>query len=279
MNNKKHLQQKIAFVFLWSAAIVTVIILAAVLGYIMYRGLGKLSWDFLTTVPKKMGQEGGILTPLIGTLYFVLLTLIIATPIGVGTAIYFTEYMKDGKLMKIIRFSTEALAGVPSIVFGLFGFAFFVTLLKPITGGWSIVSGALTAAIMILPTIIRTSEEALKTVPRSYKEGSLALGASHFYTIRKVVLPNALSGILTGILLSIGRAVGETAALLLTLGGSLRAINSIFSPTRTLSMHLYLVAMEVGDFDMAFATGVVLIVLILFINILANSAINGFKKA
>ena len=279
MNNKKHLQQKIAFVFLWSAAIVTVIILAAVLGYIMYRGLGKLSWDFLTAVPKKMGQEGGILTPLIGTLYFVLLTLIIATPIGVGTAIYFTEYMKDGKLMKIIRFSTEALAGVPSIVFGLFGFAFFVTLLKPITGGWSIVSGALTAAIMILPTIIRTSEEALKTVPRSYKEGSLALGASHFYTIRKVVLPNALSGILTGILLSIGRAVGETAALLLTLGGSLRAINSIFSPTRTLSMHLYLVAMEVGDFDMAFATGVVLIVLILFINILANSAINGFKKA
>ncbi|MEI7884661.1 MAG: phosphate ABC transporter permease PstA [Clostridia bacterium] len=279
MNNKNRFQQKIAFGFLWSAAILTVIILAAVLGYIMYRGLGKISWDFLTTVPKKMGQEGGILTPLIGTLYFVVLTIIIATPIGVGTAIYFTEYMKDGKLMGIIRFSTEALAGVPSIVFGLFGFAFFVTLLKPITGGWSIISGALTAAIMILPTIIRTSEEALKTVPRSYKEGSLALGASHFYTIRKVVLPNALPGILTGILLSIGRAVGETAALLLTLGGSLRVVHSIFSPTRTLAMHLYLVAMEVGDFDMAFASGAVLIILILFINFLANLVIKSFKKA
>lgn len=259
--------------FLWAAAFLAVAILVFILGYIILKGMGHVDLEFLTQKPRKMGSEGGIFPIIIGTVYFVFLTILTAAPLGVGTAIYLNEYTREGKITRIIRFGTELLAGIPSIIFGLFGYAFFVVLLHDYTQGWSLVSGALTATCMILPTLVRASEEALKTVPRSYREGSLALGANKWQTIYKVVLPSALPGILTGIILSIGRAIGETAALLLTLGGSLLMPESIFHGARTLSMHLYMVAMETGNMDVAFGTGVVLIAIILLINFTANYAI------
>lgn len=265
--------EKIAKAALWLAGLLTVSVLVLVISYVLYQGLGQIDVDFLTNKPKKMGAAGGIFPIIISTIYFTALTLAIAAPIGVGAAIYLTEYTKEGRGTRLIRFGTEALAGIPSIVFGLFGFAFFVILLEPITNGWSLVSGALTGATMILPTLIRTSEEAIRTVPASYREGSMALGATKWQTISRVVLPSAIPGIVTGIILSIGRVIGETAALMLTLGGSIRMPESIFDPARTMSMHLYLVAMEVGTkqaMDNAFATGAVLILTIFLINTLAN---------
>lgn len=267
-------KEKLVDLFLKFSSFCTVFILIVILGYVIHKGIGHLSLEFLTQSPRKMGAEGGIFPIIVGTIYFVLLTIIISTPIGVGAAIYLNEYTKDGFFTKIIRFGTELLAGVPSIIFGLFGYAFFVVLLEDYTKGWSLISGALTATCMILPTIIRTSEEALKTVPRSYREGSLALGATKWQTIYKVILPTAIPGILTGVILGIGRAIGETAALLLTLGGSLLMPESVFHGARTLSMHLYMVALETGNMDVAFGTAVVLIVIILMINFGANFIIN-----
>jgi phosphate transport system permease protein len=271
--------QRLAKATLWIAGFTTVAILVLVIGYVLLEGLDHVTWKFLTSKPKKMGAEGGIFPVIISTIYFTVLTLIIATPIGVGAAIYLTEYTKEGRVTSFIRFGTEALAGIPSIVFGLFGFAFFVILLEPITQGWSLVSGALTGATMILPTLIRTAEEAIKTVPVSYREGSLALGATKWQTIIKVVLPSALPGIVTGIILSVGRVIGETAALMLTLGGSMRLPQSVFDPARTMSMHLYLVALEVGSkkaIDNAFATATVLIITIFIINTCANKLMKRF---
>ncbi len=268
--NKTARNQKIAFTLLSVAGLLTVFILLFIIGYIFKQGIFKISPEFLLSNPKKMGAEGGIFPAIIGTVYLVLTTMVIATPIGVGAAIYLNEYTAHGKVTSLIRFATEALAGIPSIVFGLFGFAFFVILLKPITGGWSILSGALTGVTMVLPTIVRTSEEALKAVPDILREGSLALGTTKWQTIKGLILPTALPGIVTGLILSIGRVVGETAAFLLTMGGSLLIPHSLFDGSRTLSLHLYMVAMETGAVDVAFGTGVVLIVLILGINITAN---------
>ncbi len=271
--------QKIAKTALWVAGFCTVAVLIIVIGYVFLAGLSHINWEFLTAKPRKMGAEGGIFPIIVSTMYFTLLTLAIAAPIGIGAAVYLTEYTREGRITRIIRFGTEALAGIPSIVFGLFGFAFFVILLEPITHGWSLLSGALTGATMILPTLVRTSEEAIKTVPISYREGSLALGATKWQTICKVILPCALPGIITGVILSIGRVIGETAALMLTLGGSLRMPGSIFDSARTMSMHLYLVALEVGTkpaLDKAFATAAVLVITIFLINLSANWLIKRF---
>ncbi len=263
-------KEKIINFALWIAAFSTVAILIIILGYILIKGVAHIDLEFLTDRPRRMGAQGGIFPIIVGTLYFVTLTIMISAPIGVGAAIFLNEYTQENRLTQIIRFGTELLAGIPSIIFGLFGYLFFVVLLNDLTGGWSLISGALTATCMILPTMIRTAEEALKTVPRSYREGSLALGATNWQTIYKVVLPTALPGILTGIILGMGRAIGETAALLLTLGGSLLLPTSIFHGARTLSMHLYMVAMETGNMDKAFATGVILIITVLLINFVAK---------
>ncbi|MGI6678394.1 MAG: phosphate ABC transporter permease PstA [Dehalobacterium sp.] len=259
-------KEKIARVILWTGASITVGFLLVIIGYIFVQGMGVMSLDFIMDKPRKMGSEGGIFPAIVGTLYLIGTTLLFAVPIGVGAAVYLNEYTREWKIIQLIRFGTEALAGIPSIIFGLFGFVFFVILLKPITGGWSILSGSLTGALMVLPTIVRTSEEALKAVPQSDREGSLALGASKWQTISKVVLPAAIPGVLTGIILAIGRVVGETAALLLTLGGTLLLPHSLFDGTRTMSMHLYMVAMETGAMDVAFGTALVLIVTIFVIN-------------
>lgn len=262
--------QWIAFSLLTLATVFTIVILLAILFYVMSQGLEMISWEFLTENPQNMGSEGGIYPAILGTVYLVGVTLLIATPIGVGTAIYLNEYTREGPFKKTIRFTTEALAGIPSIVFGLFGFVFFVILLEPYTGGWSILSGSLTGVIMILPVIIRASEEALRNVPDALREGSLALGTTRWYTIKKTVLPIAIPGILSSIILSIGRVVGETAAFLLTLGGSLLLPRTLFDGSRTLSLHLYMVAMETGNMDMALGTGAVLIILVLIINFTAS---------
>jgi len=270
--------EKAAKIILWSAALLTVLFLVLVLGYIFINGMHKLSWEFLTQEPRAMGAKGGIFSTIISTIIFTLTTVIVAVPIGIAAAIYLTEYMKKSPFTAFIRFGTDALAGIPSIVFGLFGFAFFVVILKPLTGGWSLMSGALTGACMILPTLIRVTEEAVKAVPQSYREGSYALGATKWQTVSRIILPSALPGIITGVILGIGRIVGETAALLLTLGGSLFIPTKLTDPASTMSMHLYKVAMEVGAMDMAFATASVLIITVLIINLSASFLMRVLRK-
>jgi len=270
--------ERAARIFLWAAALLTVLFLLLVLGYVFLNGLPKLSWKFLIQEPEAMGAEGGIFSAIVSTIIFTFVTVLAAVPVGIAAAIYLTEYVRKGFWTGIIRFGTDALAGVPSIVFGLFGLAFFVVILKPITGGWSLLSGSLTGACMILPTLIRVTEEAIKAVPQSFREGSYALGATKWQTVSRIVLPSALPGIVTGVILGIGRIVGETAALLLTLGGSLFIPAKLTDPASTMSMHLYKVAMEVGAMDMAFATAAVLIITVFLINLAASMFMKMLRK-
>ncbi len=265
------LEEKICQAFIWIMAILSFFVLAAIIGNLLSHGLPLLSLDFILQLPRNMGREGGILSSIIATLYLIAVSLVITVPIGIGSAIYLTEYKKKGKLLKVIRFTTESLAGIPSIIFGIFGFAFFVIFLGM---GWSILSGGLTLALMILPTMVRTAEEAMNSVSGSLKEGSLALGATRWQTIVGVVVPSALPGIITGIILSIGRAVGESAAVILTAGSSLGVPKSLFDPGRSMSVHLYVLAAEGISMEKAYATGTVLIILIILINFAANYLTN-----
>ncbi|MGL4485252.1 MAG: phosphate ABC transporter permease PstA [Anaerovoracaceae bacterium] len=267
MKNKA-LKNSIFYGGTWLIAGITLFTLIIIIGYILINGVPHINFEFLSQEPRSMGSEGGILSIIVGTLYVTGLAVLIATPVGVAGAVYFTEYAKPGKLVNIIRFFTEVLSGIPSIIFGLFGFAFFVVFLGM---GWSVLAGALTLTVMILPTIIRTTEESLKTVPMSYREGSLALGASKWYTISKVVLPCCKSGVLTGLILGLGRAIGETAAVMLTIGGSLNMPISVFDSTRTMALHLYLLAAEGLSKDKTFATAALLIIIVLIINTTANA--------
>ncbi len=260
-------EEFIAKSFLLLSVLITVGVLFSIVLHILSQGFSVISWEFLTTDPVDMGREGGIFFSIVGTVYLISVALAFAVPIGVLAAIHLTEYTKKGLLINTIRYATETLAGIPSIIFGLFGFAFFVIFLG---FHWSILSGGLTLAIMILPTIIRTSEEAIKSVPNMFREGSLALGATKWQTIYKIVIPASLPGILTGIILGIGRAVGETAAILLTAGSSLNLPVSVMDPARSLSVHLYIMASEGISFENAYGTATVLIILILTINLTAN---------
>ena len=260
--------QRIAFGCLWLAASVTMLILAVIVVYILGQGLPLVNLEFLTGSPEAQGREGGILPAILGTLALGALSLILAVPLGVGAAVFLTEYTRPSPLTTIMRFGTDSLAGVPSIIFGLFGFIFFVTRLQL---GWSLLAGGLTLALMVLPTIIRTSEEAIRAVPVAYREVSYGLGASRWQMVRTVVLPNALPGIITGIILSFGRAVGETAAVIFTAGTALNIPTSVFSPTRTMAVHFYILAVEGISLPKAYATGAVLIITILIINVLANA--------
>jgi phosphate transport system permease protein len=201
--------------------------------------------------------------------------LFVATPLGVGTAIFLREYTRESRVSRIIRFGTDCLAGVPSIIFGLFGFVFFVIYLNM---GWSILSGALTLAAMILPTVICTAEEAIKTIPNTYREVSYSLGGTKWQTVTRAILPNALPGIFTGIILGIGRSIGETAAIILTAGSSLVMPTSIFSPIRTMAVHFYILAREGISMEMAYGTGALLILLVLLINIVANWLLNHYIR-
>lgn len=265
--------QAIAKVIIWSAAVLVILILFAIIFYILSKGIPELDWQFVSEIPSDMGRSGGILSPIIGTLAVTAVAIVIAAPLGVGTAFYLTEYTHEGGITRIIRFGAESLAGIPSIVYGLFGFIFFVIYLKL---GWSIVSGGLTLAVMILPTIIRTSEEAIRTVPQIYREVSLSLGGTRWQTITRAVVPSALPGIATGVILGIGRCVAETAAVILTAGSALRIPTSIFAPTRTMAVHFYILAREGISMERAYGTSALLIILILLINIVANILVNRF---
>jgi phosphate transport system permease protein len=269
--------QVVARAVLWSMMALALAVLALVLWFILRRGLSHIDWAFVSRAPSDSGRSGGIFPILIGTLEVTLLGVAVAAPLGVGTAIYLVEYTKEGPMTRAIRFGSECLAGVPSIIIGLFGFVLFVTTLGM---GWSILAGSLTLALMTLPLVIRTSEEALRSVPAAYREVSLSLGASKWQTIFKVVLPAALPGIFTGLILSLGRAVGETAALIFTAGSSLphRAPRSLLEGTRTLSIHFYQLAREGISADHAYATAALLVLAIAFINLGSSFAMHRFMR-
>jgi phosphate transport system permease protein len=265
--------QIIAYSVLLLMTIITVLILFFIIGYVFKNGVGQLSLEFLTHRAREMGREGGIFPSILGTVLVAIFAILIATPLGVGSAIYLVEYTRGGIIRRIISFGADCLAGVPSIIFGLFGFIFFVITLKL---GWSIISGGLTLAVMILPTIIRTSEEAMKAVPHAYREISYSLGGGKLDTILKVVLPTSLPGILTGVILGIGRAVGETAAVIFTAGSSLGLPTSLFSSTRTLAVHFYILAREGISMPKAYGTATVLIIIILAVNFIAYRLMHRF---
>jgi len=268
-------EQKVAQTTLWIMTLVTVGVLLFIIFFILRRGLPVLSLEFLTTNPADMGKAGGIFSTIVGMAALTLLAILIAAPLGVGTAIYLTEYTWGGPVTRVIRFGAECLAGIPSIIFGLFGFILFVTKLK---FGWSILSGGLTLAFMLLPTIIRTSEEAIKSVPPAYRTVGFSLGSTKWQAVTRIVLPSALPGIVTGIVLSVGRSIGETAATIFTAGSALRMPTSIFSSTRTMSVHFYILAREGISMSKAYGTAAVLIIAILGINILTYYLMNRFIK-
>ena len=267
MKISRHFTQEIARVVIGVAAFSTLAVMFWILYQVLREGLPLLHLSFFVDSPREMGRAGGISSTIIGTLALTVVAIVIATPLGVGTAIFLREYTRESRISRVIRFGTDCLAGVPSIIFGLFGFVFFVIFLGM---GWSILSGGLTLAAMILPTIICTAEEAIKSIPYSFREVSYGLGGTRWQTIRKVVLPNAFPGILTGVLLGVGRSVGETAAVILTAGSSFLMPDSIFSPIRTMAVHFYILAREGISMEMAYATGAGLIILILIINTVAN---------
>jgi len=265
--------EKIAKILIWTAALFVLVVLSAIVIYILYRGLPRINWSFLTEIPRNMGRSGGIASAIVGTLMVTAVAIVIAVPFGIGTAFYLAEYTKESLVTRIIRFSAESLAGIPSIVYGLFGFIFFVIYLNL---GWSVIAGGLTLAVMILPTIIRTSEEAIRAVPYSYREVSFSLGGTKWQTIIKAVFPSAIQGIVNGIILGVGRCVAETAAVMLTAGGTLRMASSLLSPTRTMAVHFYILAREGISMENAYGTAALLITLIFIINVVTNALVNRF---
>ena len=267
------LSEQLLYLAIYGSAALSCTAMIAIIGYIVFKGAPSIDWTFLSSPYK--GSQHGIYPMIVTTLYMIGLSLAVAAPIGVCSAIYLNEYAKDGKLVRLIRFATDSLSGIPSIIYGLFGYMFFVTVLQL---KMSILSGALTLAIMVLPLVIRTTEEALKTVPAGYREGSLALGASKITTILRIVLPSAAEGIITSIILSIGRIVGETAAVYLTAGMVTRVPGGILDSGRTLAVHLYVLAKEGISFERAYASATVLLVIIAGLNLLANRLATGMRK-
>ena len=268
---------------IYIAAAVVVALLVFLLGYILYRGLPNLTWEFLTSEESVVKDVQGIGPAILNTLYVIIATLVVVLPLGVGSAIYLTEYATNRKLVAAIEFATETLAGIPSIIYALVGVLVFA---ESLALGKTLIAGAFTLVIMTLPTVIRTTQESLKTVPVSYREGSLGLGSGKWHMIRTVVLPSSIDGIVTGCILAIGRIVGESAVLLYTVGMSMQmqdffrnGLESFFSASgSTLSVALYVYAKVRADFDLAFSVAVVLIIITLVINLAANLAGRKLKK-
>lgn len=283
----RKLSQTIAFGIFWLAGLLAVGALLWIVGYVLVEGFQVINIEFLTTRPKGgVSGEGGMSTTIVATLYLVVFTMVLSTPIGVGAAIYLTEYANDAarrskllaRVIQIARTGVEILAGVPSIIYGLFGFALFVVAMNNFTGGFSILSASLAGACMVLPVIIRTSEEALLAVPRGYREGSLALGATKWQTITQVILPAALPGIVTGLILSVGRIVAETAIFWVTIGGSYRLPTSLKSAGRPMALNVYILATETRAFDKAMGTAAVLILTIVILNLIINLTSRYYSK-
>lgn len=273
----------VAYIMINSFSFLSIILLAGIVGYVAYRGVSSVNWSFLTTVPSSIKGTFGIAGNLVNTLYIIIITLIMAIPFGVGAAVYLNEYAKPGRFVRLIEFTTETLSGIPSIVFGLFGYVFFGITLQL---GYSILTGSLTLVLMILPLITRSTQEALKTVPSSYRNGALGIGATKWYMIRTILLPSAMPGIITGIILSIGRIVGETAALLFTAGSGYLLpkvgeygeglLKKVLQPGGTLTIQLYL-NMEKAKYDQAFGIALVLLIIVFGINMLTKYLSNRFN--
>ena len=282
-NSMKSIYQKrtrigdnILKVLIYLAAGVAIALFVGIMGYVFVRGLPQVSWQLLSTVQSSLKGTFGILGNIINTIYIIVITLIIAAPIGIGSAIYLNEYAKPGKLVRTIEFTTEILSGIPSIIFGLFGMVFFGMTLKL---GYSVLTGSFTLTLMVLPLITRNTQEALKTVPDSYRSGALGIGATKWYMIRTILLPSAAPGILTGVILSIGRIVGESAALLFTAGSGFQLpknlFGKLFESSGTLTIQLYL-SMQKAKYDQAFGIAVVLLIIVLGINLLTRFLTNRF---
>lgn len=273
MADTKRIKQSIYFWIFRAMSMMVVFILLAILYFIVSRGIGVISWDFLTKAPEEGMVKGGIFPAIVGTLVLIAGSLIFAFPVGVFSAIYLNEYMKKGRVKSFLQLMTNNLAGVPSVVFGLFGMALFVNKLK---FGDSIIAGSLTLGLLVLPVIIRTTEEALKAVDDNYRLASYAMGASKLYTIKKVILPIALPDIITGLILSIGRVSGETAPILFTVAAYFlpKLPHSIFDQVMALPYHLYVLATSGTNIEkarpVAFGTALVLVMIVMFTNIIAN---------
>ena len=282
-NSMKSIYQKrtrigdnILKVLIYLAAGVAIALLVGIMGYVFVRGLPQVSWQLLSTVQSSLKGTFGILGNIINTIYIIVITLIIAAPIGIGSAIYLNEYAKPGKLVRTIEFTTEILSGIPAIIFGLFGMVFFGMTLKL---GYSVLTGSFTLTLMVLPLITRNTQEALNPVPDSYRSGALGIGATKWYMIRTILLPSAAPGILTGVILSIGRIVGESAALLFTAGSGFQLpknlFGKLFESSGTLTIQLYL-SMQKAKYDQAFGIAVVLLIIVLGINLLTRFLTNRF---
>ena len=280
MNRKRRISDDILTAVIYLSAFIAVAILVGIIGYVFFRGISQVNWSFLTNVQGASKGTVGIAGNIVNTLYIVILTLLVVTPIGIGGAIYLSEYAKPGKFVSLIEFTIETLTGIPSIIFGLFGSVFFGEVLKL---KYSMLTGALTLTIMVLPLIARNTQEALKTVPDSYRSGALGIGATKWYMIRTIILPSAMPGILTGVILAIGRIVGESAALLFTAGsgydlpkGGMGLVRKLFEPGGTMTIELYL-QMAKGKYDVAFGIACVLLVLVLVMNFLAKYLAGRFN--
>jgi len=271
-----------AYVMIYLCASISILILAGIVGYVFYKGIAVVNWRFLTSVPSAIKGTFGIAGNIVNTLYIIIITLLIAVPFGIGGAIYLNEYAKPGRLVRLIEFTTETLAGIPSIIFGLFGYVFFGNTLGL---KFSILTGSLTLAIMVLPLITRNTQEALKTVPGSYRSGALGIGATKWYMIRTILIPSAMPGIITGIILSVGRIVGESAALLFTAGSGYLLpklgeygeglIEKVTHEGGTLTIQLFL-CMEKAQYEQAFGIALVLLIIVFGINMLTKYLAHKF---
>lgn len=261
---------------MWLSVGITMALVLCIIGYVFKKGLPNITWELLSTKPSQLRGTIGILPDILNTLYIILSTLVIVLPLGVGAAIYLTEYAKNKRLVAIIEYAAETLSGIPSIIYGLVGMLLFAN-----NFGSSLLAGALTLVIMNLPTVMRTTQESLKTVPQSYREGAFGLGAGKWRVVRTVVIPGCVDGVITGCILSIGRIVGETAALFYT-AGLAHSLNNFFTglmkPGASLSVALYVYAKEYGEFEVAFAIASILLILTLFINLSATLVGKHYEK-
>lgn len=262
--------------FMWLAVGITAALTLFVVGYVLIKGFPNLSWEFLSTKPSYLSGNIGILPDILNTVYIVIATLLIVLPLGVGAAVYLTEYASNQKIVGLIEYAAEALSGIPSIIYGLVGMLMFSN-----NFGTCLMAGALTLAIMNLPTIMRNTQESLKTVPQSYREGAFGLGAGKWRVIRTVVLPNCIDGVITGCILSVGRILGESAALLFTAGFA-HSLNGFMeglgSAGATLTVALYVYAKEQGEFGVAFAIAAILMILAFIINLAASAVTKYYQK-
>jgi len=274
-----YVYEKIAKFMLWASSLTVLTILLVIIGYVVMHGIGVIDLEFIFHMPRAGGRAGGILVMIVGTLSIIIISTTVATPIAIGTGIYLTEYAGTHPLAKIVTFGAEWLAGIPSIIFGIFGMAFFVVFL-----GWgmSILAGGMVLACMILNATIRTTQEAIKAVPISYREASYALGATKWQTVSRVVLKSAAPGILTGIILGIGRAAGETAAVMLTVGSFMAFLpTSVFSSARPMSYHVFRLAMHdvhPGAIGRAFGTATLLVLVVLITNLSAHAIMRRYAR-